>query len=111
MVAGGGGSAGEAEPQAAEIYIERASIKPIRIALTAQLDPLCEDGAMQPWNPTNQLLGPLKPLTSLTNAQIKLSSFDLNKKLEGVHTTQPSPAALTRSPHPQPSTTALSLSP
>jgi hypothetical protein len=64
-----------------EVYVKRLEIAPVRIVLSVALSPLCHDPELQPFHPTNNLLGLARSLVSLHDSELRLDGLDLAEHL------------------------------
>ena len=72
---------GATPPIADEVYVKHLEIAPVRVVVSVNLSPLCHEPALQPFHPTNNLLGLARSLVSLHDSELRLDSLELTERL------------------------------
>lgn len=70
-----GGSSTEVGEVPLELYFKDFQLHPVCVRVTVQIEPLCDDAALQPYHPLNQLAGLAQRLVSLSNSSLQLSAL------------------------------------
>lgn len=61
-----------------ELYFKELKLHPVSVRCTVQMEAVCTPAELQPYHPTNSLVGLAQRLVSLNNAHLQLSALLLN---------------------------------